>query len=199
LGLAWLLARHEWPLKSVVETLAALPLVIPPVATGLILLKLLGRRGPLGGLAHSLWGMDLAFNWKAVPLAMAAMAMPLLVRGFRVSLEGVNPRLEQVARTLGAGEARVLLSVTLPLAWPGLLAALVLGLARSLGEFGATVILAGNIPGQTTTISLALYRAIELGHDQEALFFLAVCLALAFGTLALSEHLARLMVRRELP
>jgi len=190
LGLAWLLARHDWPGKALTEALVALPMVIPPVATGLILLKLLGRRGPLGALAYQALNMDLAFNWKAVPLAMAAMALPLLVRGFRVALEGVNPRLEQVARTLGAREARVLLTITLPLAGPGLLAALVLGLARSLGEFGATVILAGNIPGQTTTLSLALYRAVELGHDDEAFFFLGVSLVLAFGALWLSGRLA---------
>jgi molybdate transport system permease protein len=193
LALAWLLARRAWQGKSVVETLVALPMVIPPVATGLILLKLLGRRGPLGALAYQALGMDLAFNWKAVPLAMAAMALPLMVRGFRVALEGVNPRLEQVARTLGASEGRVLLTITLPLAGPGLLAALVLGLARSLGEFGATVILAGNIPGQTTTLSLALYRAVELGHDDEALFFLGVSLVLAFGALWLSGRLAERM------
>jgi molybdate transport system permease protein len=191
LALAWLLARREWPGKALIETVVALPMVIPPVATGLLLLKLLGRRGPLGALAYQALGMDLAFNWKAVPLAMAAMALPLMVRGFRVALEGVNPRLEQVARTLGASERRVLLTITLPLAGPGLLAALVLGLARSLGEFGATVILAGNIPGQTTTLSLALYRAVELGHDDEALFFLCVSLALAFGALWLSGRLAR--------
>jgi len=191
LGLAWLLARRDWPMKALVETLAALPMVIPPVATGLILLKLLGRRGPLGALAHHWLNMDLAFCWKAVPLAMGAMALPLLVRSFRIAIEGVDGRLEQVARTLGAGTWRVFLTITLPLAWPGILAGLVLGLARSVGEFGATVILAGNIPGETTTLSLALYRAVELGHDDEALLYLAFCLIIAFGALWLSERLAR--------
>jgi len=123
---------------------------------------------------------------------MAAMALPLLVRAFRTALEGVDARLEQVARTLGAGEWRVLATITLPLAWPGLLAGLVLGLARSVGEFGATVILAGNIPNETTTLSLALYRAVELGRDDEALLYLLLCLGLAFGALWAAERLGRL-------
>lgn len=190
-GLAWLLARRQGAWKPWLETLVALPLVLPPVATGLILLRILGRRGPLGGLLRHGFGLDVAFTWRAVPLAMGAMALPLLVRSFRAALEGVPTRLEQVARSLGARESRVLLTVTLPLAGRGLLAGLVLGLARSLGEFGATVVVAGNIPGETTTLPLALYRCIELGQDDQALVFLGFSVALAFGALWAAERLAR--------
>jgi molybdate transport system permease protein len=187
-GLAWLLARRDWPGKSLLETAVALPLVLPPVATGLILLKLLGRRGWLGGWAHAAFGWDIAFTWRAVPVALGAAALPLMVRSFRVALEGVDPRLEQVARTLGGGELRVLRTITLPLAQRGLLAGLVLGFARALGEFGATVVLAGNIPGETSTLALALYRAVELGRDDQALRLLLVSIVLAYGALWMSER-----------
>ena len=188
LGLAWLLARRRWPGKALVETLAALPLVLPPVATGLILLKLLGRRGPLGAVLWRAWGLDIAFTWRAVPVALGVMALPLLLRSFRVALEQVDPRLEQVARTLGHGEWHVLRTITLPLARRGLLAGLVLGLARALGEFGATVMLAGNIPGETSTLALDLYRRVELGQDGRAAHLLFLCVALAFALLWLSER-----------
>jgi len=190
-ALGWLLARRRWPGKALVETLVALPLVIPPVATGLILLKLFGRRGPIGVFLEHTFGIEIVFTWKAVVLATAVMALPLLVRTARVAFEEVPPRLEQVARTLGAGPWRVFFTVTLPLARRGLLAGCVLAFARALGEFGATVMVAGMIPGETITLALGIYHEVQLGHDGAALGLLAVAVALAFGALAASEWLLR--------
>ena len=190
-ALGWLLARRRWPGKALVETMVALPLVIPPVATGLILLKLFGRRGPLGVFLEHTLGVEIVFTWKAVVLATAAMALPLLVRSARVAFEEVPARLEQVARTLGAGPWRVFFTITLPLARRGLLAGCVLAFARALGEFGATVMVAGMIPGETITLALGIYQDVQLGHDDAALALLAVSVALAFGALAASEWLLR--------
>ncbi len=188
--MAWLLARKAWWGKSLVETLVALPLVLPPVATGLILLKLLGRRGPLGSWLEAA-GVEIAFTWKGVVVAMGVMAFPLMVRGMRVAFEAVPPRLEQVAATLGAGPLRIFWTISLPLATRGVLAGAVLGFARAVGEFGATILLAGNIPGKTTTLSLAIYHHIQLGRDALAMPLLAASLVLAFGALWMSEWLAR--------
>ena len=190
-ALGWLLARRRWPGKALVETLVALPLVIPPVATGLILLKLFGRRGPIGVFLEHTFGIEIVFTWKAVVLATAVMALPLLVRTARVAFEEVPARLEQVARTLGAGPWRVFFTVTLPLARRGLLAGCVLAFARALGEFGATVMVAGMIPGETITLALGIYHEVQLGHDGAALGLLAVSVTLAFGALAASEWLLR--------
>jgi molybdate transport system permease protein len=190
-ALAWLLARREWPGKSLVETLVALPLVIPPVATGLVLLKLLGRRGPLGGWLEATFGWEIVFTWRGVAVAAAVMSFPLLVRTARVAFEGVNPRLEQVARTLGAGPWRVFATITLPLAARGLVAGAVLAFARALGEFGATVMIAGFIPGQTATLALSIYHLVQLGRDREALVLLAVSVAIAFAAVWLSEWFLR--------
>ena len=189
-ALAWLLARRDWRGKSVVETLVALPLVIPPVATGLILLKLLGRRGPLGDLLDSL-GWEVVFTWRAVVIATAVMSFPLLVRTARVAFEEVNPRLEQVARTLGAGPWRVFATITLPLAGRGLVAGAVLAFARALGEFGATIMVAGYIPGETATLSLSIYHLVQLGRDAEALGLLTVSLLIAFGAVWTGEWFLR--------
>jgi len=145
----------------------ALPLVMPPVATGLILLKLLGRRGIIGSLLERM-GIDVVFTWRAVVAAMVVMSMPLFVRSARAALEEVNVRFENVARTLGASEPRVFFAITLPLAMRGVVGGTVLALARAIGEFGATIVVAGNIPGRTTTLSLAIFGAIELGKDAEA-------------------------------
>jgi molybdate transport system permease protein len=190
-ALGWLLARRRWPGKALVETLVALPLVIPPVATGLILLKLFGRRGPLGVFFERTFGIEIVFTWKAVVLATAVMALPLLVRSARVAFEEVPPRLEAVARTLGAGPWRVFFTVTLPLARRGLLAGCVLAFARALGEFGATVMVAGMIPGETITLALGIYHEVQLGHDSAALGLLAISVTLAFGAVAASEWLLR--------
>lgn len=194
-ALAWLLARCRWPGKSIVETITALPLVLPPVATGLLLLKLLGRRGALGGFLHDTLGIDVVFTWRAVLIALAVMSFPLLVRSARIAIEGVNPRLEQIARTLGAGELRVFWSITMPLAWRGLLGGLLLAFARALGEFGATIMVAGNIPGQTATISLDIFRSVQLGQDEHAFRMLGISVLLAFLAVWASEWLLRRRTR----
>ncbi|MEY4940204.1 MAG: molybdate transporter permease subunit [Verrucomicrobiota bacterium] len=191
IALAWLLARRDWPGKSLVETLVALPLVIPPVATGLILLKLFGRRGPLGSWLETTLGWEIVFTWRAVVIASAVMSFPLLVRTARVAFEGVNPRLEHVARTLGAAPCRVFVTITLPLARRGLVAAAVLAFARALGEFGATIMVAGFIPGQTATLALSIYHLVQLGRDGEALLLLTVSVLIAFGAVWLSEWFLR--------
>jgi len=187
LALAWVLARRQWPGKAVVETIVALPLVMPPVATGLILLKLLGRRGPIGSWLESV-GFSIVFSWHAVVIAAAVMAFPLLVRSVRVAFEEINPRLEQIARTLGAGEWRVWWTITMPLATRGIVAGTLLAFARALGEFGATVMLAGNIPGKTATLSLAIYNLVQLGDDEAALRLLAYLVAIAFVAVWLGER-----------
>jgi len=189
--LAWLLARSNWRGKTIVETLIALPLVMPPVATGLILLKLFGRRGPLGNFLEEHLNMEVVFTWKAVVIALSVMSFPLLVRTARVAFEQVNPRLEQVARTLGAGGSRVFFTITLPLAMRGVLAGTVLAFARALGEFGATILVAGAIPGKTATISVSIFNYIQLGHDAAAVHLLMISVAVSFGAVWLGEMLAR--------
>ena len=191
MALGWLLARRQWPGKSAAETLVALPLVIPPVATGLILLKLFGRRGPLGHLCEKVFGTEIVFTWKAVVVATAVMSLPLLVRAARVAFEEVPVRLEDVARTLGAGPWRVFFAISLPLARRGLLAGTVLAFARALGEFGATMMVAGMIPGETITLALGIYQNIQLGHDAAAFVLLGISVVLAFGAVTLSEWLLR--------
>jgi len=180
LAVAWLLARRNWRGKSLLETLVALPLVMPPVATGLILLKLLGRRGPIGGWLHRTFDVDVVFTWRAVVIAMMVMSFPLLVRTARVAFEEVNPRLEQIARTLGANETRVFFTITLPLAARGIIAGMLLAFARAIGEFGATILVAGNIPGRTTTLALAIYDRVQLGRDDEAFQLLGIAVVIAF-------------------
>lgn len=191
LAVAWLLARKSWPGKSLVETLVALPLVMPPVATGLILLELLGRRGPVGGWLHRTLGVDIVFTWRAVVVAMMVMSFPLLVRAARVAFEEVEPRLEQIARTLGAREARVFATITLPLAARGIVSGMLLAFARAIGEFGATILVAGNIPGRTTTLSLAIYNLVQLGRDEEAFRLLGVAVAIAFAAVWIAEVFLR--------
>jgi molybdate transport system permease protein len=191
IALAWLLARRQWRGKTLVETLVSLPLVLPPVVTGLLLLKLLGRRGPLGSWLWESFGLEVVFTWKAVVIALAVMSLPMLVRAARAAMEAVDPLLEQQARTLGAGELRVFFTVTLPLARRGVLAGTLLAFARALGEFGATIMIAGNIPGQTTTISVAIYNLVQLGEDSHAWMFAGVSVLLAFVSVAVSERLLR--------
>ncbi|MDB6093114.1 MAG: modB [Verrucomicrobia bacterium] len=190
-ALAWALARYRWPGKTFVETLVALPLVIPPVATGLLLLKVLGRRGFVGRWIEETLGIEIVFTWKAVVIATAVMSFPLLVRTARVAFEAVSPRVEQVARTLGAGPWRVFWTITLPLARRGVIAGAVFAFARALGEFGATIMVAGFIPGKTGTLSLSIYHEVQLGRDAEALSLLGISVALAFGAVWVSEYLAR--------
>ncbi len=144
IAVAWPLARYRWTGKLFVETIVTLPLVLPPVATGLVLLKLLGRRGTLGAFFHDRLGLDIVFTWRAVVIAAAVMSFPLLVRSARVGFQSVNQRLEVIARTLGASDARVFFTITLPLASRGIIAGTVLAFARAIGEFGATILVAGN-------------------------------------------------------
>lgn len=191
LAAAWLLARYRWRGKSLVETLVALPLVMPPVATGLILLQLLGRRGAVGGWLHRTFGLDVVFTWRAVVAAMMVMSFPLLVRAARVAFEEVNPRLEQIARTLGASDTRVFITITLPLAGRGIVSGMLLAFARAIGEFGATILVAGNIPGRTNTLSLAIYNLVQLGRDGQAFRLLGIAVAIAFLAVWTAEAFLR--------
>lgn len=191
LVIAWLLARRQWRGKSLVETLVALPLVLPPVATGLILLKLLGRKGAVGGWLHAQLGWDIVFTWKAVLIALGVMSFPLLVRSVRTAIEEVPLRLENVARTLGHGPWSVLWRITLPLASRGIASGVVLAFARALGEFGATIMVAGFIQGKTSTLALSIYQSVQTGDDAHAMRLLGVCIVLAFAALWLAECLGR--------
>lgn len=188
LAVAWMLARRRFPGRAVVETLVSLPLVLPPVATGLILIAVLGRRGVLGGLLDRM-GLEVMFTWRAVVVAMAVMGLPLLVRSARAGFEHVDRRFEQIAATLGAGPARVFFTVSLPLARRGVLAGSLLGFSRALGEFGATIMVAGALPG-TRTIAVAIYTYTETGQDADAAVMLALSAAIAFGALLASNRLA---------
>jgi molybdate transport system permease protein len=190
IALAWLFARKEWPMKSVVETIVLLPLVMPPVSTGLILLKIFGRRSPLGQWLYER-GIEIVFNWKGVLIAMAVMSFPLLVRSVRTSFAEVNPRLEQIAATLGASPLKVFFVITLPLAYKGIVAGALLAFSRALGEFGATILLAGNIPGRTQTLSLAIFNFVQTGKDAEAYNLLGITVILAFASVWCSEWLLR--------
>lgn len=189
LAVAWVLARYDWPGKSLLETVVSLPLVMPPVATGLLLLKLFGRRGVVGAFLHEWLDLDIIFTWRGVLLALGVMSFPLLVRSIRIAFEEVNPRLEEIARTLGASEVRVFATVTVPLAVRGIVAGLILAFARALGEFGATILVAGNIPGKTSTLSLSIFQAVQMGHDSEAFRLLGFSTALAFTAVWTSEWL----------
>jgi len=190
IALAWLFARKEWPLKSIVETAVLLPLVMPPVSTGLILLKIFGRRSPLGQWLYER-GIEIVFNWKGVLIAMSVMSFPLLVRSVRTSFAEVNPRLEQIAATLGASPLRIFFVITIPLAYKGIVTGALLAFSRALGEFGATILLAGNIPGKTQTLSLAIYNYVQVGKDSDAYVLLGITVALAFLFVWCSEWLLR--------
>ncbi len=190
IALGWLLARREFPGKALFETLVALPLVLPPTAVGYLLLRLLARDGPMGERALG-FDLDLLFTLRAAVLAAAIMSLPLVVRTARLAFEEVDPRLEAMARTLGLGPLRTLSAVTLPLARRGLAAAAVLGFTRALGEFGATIIVAGNIPGKTQTLALAIFSDMQVGRDREAMTLVAITVVLAFAALWTVEILTR--------
>ncbi len=191
-GLAWLLARTRIPGKLLIDALVHLPLVLPPVVTGWLLLLAFGNNGWIGGPLARWLGVSLMFRWTGAALAAAIMALPLMVRAMRISIENVDRRLEGAARTLGASRAHTFWTITLPLATPGLLAGTVLGFARSLGEFGATITFVSNIPGETRTIPLAIYSALQLPGGENAVTRLAlIAVALSLVALALSEWLTR--------
>jgi molybdate transport system permease protein len=186
--LAWLLARGRFRGRVLLETLVSLPLVMPPVATGLVLLLLFSPRGPFGRVLATA-GIEVVFTWRAVVLAMTVMGLPLFVRTARAGIEQVDRRFEAVAATLGAPPARVFFSITLPLAMPALIAGAVLGFARALGEFGATIMIAGSIPGATRTLAVAIYTYTDTGRDRDAMFMVGVSAGIAFAALWLSNYL----------
>ncbi len=187
--IAWVLARREFTGKRVVSALFSLPLVLPPTAVGYLLLRLFAADGPLGRDTLGL-DLDVILTWKAVVIACAVMATPLVVRTARVSFEAVDPRYEQMARTLGHGRAATFLRFTLPLASRGLLAALILGFTRAVGEFGATIILAGNIPGRTQTLATAIFSAQQAGRESEANVLLIIALVAGFAAVYATEVLS---------
>ena len=186
LFLAWLLARRRFRGRVLLETVVSLPLVLPPVATGLILLMLVAPLGPVGGLLGRA-GISIVFTWKAVVLAMVVMGLQLMIRTVRDGIEQVDRRYEAVASTLGARPLRVFFTITLPLALPSVLAGSVLAFARALGEFGATIMIAGSIPGSTRTLAVAIYSYAETGRDDEALVLVGVSAAIAFAALWLAN------------
>ena len=177
--LAWALARRRFPGRAVVDLLVTVPLILPPTVTGYYLIVLFGRRGWLGAPLYQLTGWSVAFTWYAAVLAATIMALPLLVRTAKAAFESVDRDLERAAYTLGRSELRTALEVTLPLARNGILAALVLAFARALGEFGATLMLAGNIPGKTATVPLAIYTAVQTGEDTVALVLVGILTVLS--------------------
>jgi molybdate transport system permease protein len=185
LGIAaarWM-SRYFGKWRHVLDGIFILPLVLPPTVVGLGLLLLLGKNGPFGGLLS--WaGINIVFSWPATVIAATVMAFPLMYMTAKGAFEQVDHSVESAARTLGASEWRIFWSITLPLAWPGVAAATVLSLARTLGEFGATLMLAGNIPGKTTTIPVAIYFSIQAGDMNEALILVGIVLVIAFGALA---------------
>lgn len=194
---AALLARKQFPGKVLIDAIIHLPLVLPPVVVGYVLLLSLGRHGWLGGYFYDTWGIEIAFTWKAAAIASAFMGFPLLVRAVRLAMELVDRRLEQAARTLGASPWRVFLTITLPLALPGVLTGMVLAFARSLGEFGATITFAGNIEGMTRTLPSAIYTYTQTpGGDGPALRLVCISIAISLAALVASELSARWLSRR---
>jgi molybdate transport system permease protein len=192
IAVAYLLARFDFPGKILLNAVVHLPLVIPPVVTGYILLISFGRNGFIGHWLEANLGLVFAFRWTGAALAAAIMAFPLLVRPIRLSFEAVDPRLEAAAATLGAGKLWVFMTVTLPLALPGLLAGAILGFAKSLGEFGATIIFAANIPGETQTLALAIFSLLQQpGGEASALRLTFLGIALSLMALIASEYVAR--------
>lgn len=193
---ALLLARGRFPGRGLLNGLVHLPLVLPPVVTGYALLLLFGRNGPLGALLAE-WGIVLAFRWTGAALACAVMAFPLMVRAIWLSVEAVDPKLEEAAATLGAGRAATFLLVTLPLIAPGIVAGAILAFAKAVGEFGATITFVSNIPGETQTIPSAIYALLQVpGGEGAALRLVAVSVVVAVGALAASEWVSRRVARR---
>ena len=187
--LAWLVVKKRVRGGFLLDVAASLPLAVPPVVVGYMLLLLLGRRGPVGKLSESALGWEIAFTWVAAAAAAAVVSFPLVARAVMVAMSEVDERLERSARSLGAGPLRVVLTITLPLAYPGILAGTLLGFTRALSEFGATIIVAGNIPGKSQTLPLAIYDSIQLGQDSEALVLVSVSVALAVATLIVHNWL----------
>lgn len=194
---AWVLARHDFPGKTIVNGLVHLPMIVPPVVVGYLLLVVMGRRGIVGSWLYQTFDITIAFTWVGAAVASAVMAFPLMVRAIRMSLEHLDPKLEQTARTLGAKPLHVFLTITLPLILPGILTGIILAFARSLGEFGATITFVSNIPGETRTLPLALYTLTQTPDgDAIALRLVVISIVLAMIALIASEYLARRIARR---
>ncbi|WP_323836342.1 molybdate ABC transporter permease subunit [Photorhabdus africana] len=195
--MAWILARFQFPGKSLLDSIIHLPLVLPPVVVGYLLLISMGRRGFIGEWLYDWFGISFVFSWRGAALASAIVAFPLMVRAIRLALEGVDRRLEQAARTLGANPFKVFFTITLPLSLPGVIVGAVLAFARSLGEFGATITFVSNIPGETRTIPLAMYTLIETpGAETAAARLCIIAIILALMSLMVSEWLTRWGRRR---
>ncbi len=191
LAVSWLLVRGNVRGRVVIDVMVSLPLAIPPVAIGFFLLLLLGRQGPVGAAVHSLLGVDIVFTWVAAAFAAAIVSFPLMARTIMVAMGEVDPRLEMSARSLGAGPWRVALTITLPLAYRGILAGVLLGFVRAISEFGATITVAGNIAGRTQTLPLAIYERVQLRDDAAAMQLVLVSIALAVITLLIHDWLLR--------
>ena len=189
IGLSWLIVKRRVRGSFLIEVLVSLPLALPPVVSGYVLLLLLGRDGPIGSLISDILGVDVVFTWVAAALASAVVSFPLLARGVMTAIEGVDERLERSARSLGAGPLRVAFTITLPLAYRGIMAGVLLGFVRALSEFGATIVVAGNIPGRTQTLPLAIFEKVQLGRDADALRLVGVSIALAVATILIHNWL----------
>lgn len=197
IAVAWVLARCEFPGKPLFDALIHVPLVVPPVVIGYLLLILLGRNGAVGGWLYETFGVTVAFSWQGAAVAAAVMAFPLMVRAIRLSIEAIDTRLEQAARTLGAGPVDVFFSVTLPLAGSGIVVGMILAFARALGEFGATITFVSAIPGETTTLPVALYGLAQVpGQEGSAIRLVILSIVIAFAAMFISEVIARRVRRR---
>ena len=191
-AIAYVLARGRFPGKLMIDALVHLPLVVPPVVTGWLLLLAFGTQGPVGRWLNDWFGVTVMFRWTGAAIAAAIMAMPLMIRAMRLSIEAVDPRLEAAAATLGAGRWRTFATITLPLSLPGILAGVVLGFARSIGEFGATITFVSNIPGETRTLPIAIYSALQApGGDAAVMRLSILSILLSLGALVVSDLLAR--------
>ena len=188
-GLSWLIVKRRVKGSFLLDVLVSLPLALPPVVSGYFLLLLLGRQGPFGALIRDTLGVDIVFTWVAAALASAVVSFPLMARGVMTAIEGVDERLERSARSLGAGALRVAFTITLPLAYRGIMAGVLLGFVRALSEFGATIVVAGNIPGRTQTLPLAIFEKVQLGRDADALRLIGVSIALAVATILVHNWL----------
>ncbi|MDD4701655.1 MAG: molybdate ABC transporter permease subunit [Desulfovibrio sp.] len=193
--MAWVLARKKGPMPALLDALCTLPLVLPPTVLGYYLILLVGRRGFFGP-ALSEMGINLIFSWKGAVVAATVVVFPLIYKSARAALEQVDPQMENAARTLGASEWRVFISVSLPLAWKGIFAGLMLAFARGMGEFGATLMIAGNIPGKTQTLALAIYDAFQAGNDVQATWLVIVTSMACVSLLMAAELLLKLKRRR---
>ena len=187
--LSWLVVKKRVRGAFLLDILASLPLAVPPVVVGYMLLLMFGRRGPLGRLLEAALGWDIVFTWVAAAIAAAIVSFPLTARAIMVAMQGVDERIERSARSLGAGPLRVVFTITLPLAYRGILAGVLLGFVRAISEFGATIVVAGNLVGKTRTLPVAIYHNVQLGRDKDALILVAVSIVLAIAALAVHNWL----------